>query len=238
VSTVTRSSDVAAGAYDGSVNIDAVIFDCDGLLVDTETAWTRAERVLYERRGVEFTIEHKRELIGTSGPVAQALVERHLSMAPGSGDTLQREMRELALFEIKRAAPPMPGAHELVDALRAAGTPIALASNSPHMLLRPSLEGAGFAESFDAVVSAEDVETGKPAPDIYLEACRRLGADPRRSVALEDSPSGVAAAIAAGMFVIGVPSLEGVELRKASLLADSLLAPEVHEAVGLRRLAA
>jgi HAD superfamily hydrolase (TIGR01509 family) len=216
------------------VAIDAVIFDCDGLLVDTETAWTRAERVLYGRRGVTFTLDHKRELLGTSGPVAQAIVERHLGLEPGSGVTLQQEMHELALLEIERAAPPMPGAAELVAELTSAGVPIGLASNSPHSLLRPSLRSAGFDAAFGAVVSAQDVALGKPAPDVYVEACRRLGADPERSIALEDSPTGIGAARAAGMFVIGIPSLPGIELTEASLVAAALHAAEVRSALGLK----
>lgn len=217
-----------------AVTIDAVIFDCDGLLVDTESAWTRAERVLYARRGVAFTLEHKQELIGTAAAVAQAIVERHLGLRPGSGRTLQDEMHELALAEIERAAPPMPGATDLVADLRAEGVPLGVASNSPHALLAPSLRTAGLDAAFGAVVSAQDVAAGKPAPDVYLEACRRLGADPARSIALEDSPTGVAAARAAGMFVIGIPSLAGIELPAAALVADALHAAEVRDALGLR----
>ncbi len=218
----------------GHVPIDAVIFDCDGLLVDTESAWTRAERILYARRGVEFTLDHKRELLGTAGPVAQATVERHLGLRPGEGAAMEDEMRALVLAELALGTPPMPGAGELVAALRTHGTPIGLASNSPHHLLRPSLHGAGFADAFAAVVSAQDVPAGKPAPDVYLEACRRLGADPARSVALEDSPTGAAAARAAGMFVIGVPSLPDLEMPAAEIVVTSLHAVEIHEAVGLR----
>jgi HAD superfamily hydrolase (TIGR01509 family) len=216
------------------VAFDAVIFDCDGLLVDTESAWTRAERVLYARRGVEFTLEHKQELIGTAAAVAQATVERHLGLAPGSGVTLQDEMHELAQVEIERAAPPMPGAVDLVADLRAQGVALGVASNSPPELLGRSLRAAGFRTEFGAVVSAHDVAAAKPAPDVYLEACRRLGADPARSVALEDSPTGVAAARAAGMFVIGIPSLEGIELPDASLVAHALHTAEVRDALGLR----
>jgi HAD superfamily hydrolase (TIGR01509 family) len=214
--------------------IDAVIFDCDGLLVDTESAWTRAERVLYARRGVEFTLEHKQELIGTAAAVAQAIVERHLGLAPGSGVTLQEEMHELALLEIERFAPPMPGATDLVADLRAESVPLGVASNSPAALLGRSLRAAGFDTAFGAVVSAHELPAAKPAPDVYLEACRRLGADPARSIALEDSPTGVAAARAAGMFVIGIPSLQGIELPDASLLAPALHAAEVRDALGLR----
>ncbi|HEU4655960.1 MAG TPA: HAD family phosphatase [Capillimicrobium sp.] len=213
---------------------DAVIFDCDGLLVDSETAWTRAERVLYARRGVEFTEDHKRELLGTSPVVAQAAVERHLGLEPGEGASMHEELHELALIEVARHAPPMPGATELVAALRRRGTPIGLASNSPVALVEGALRAGGFTDAFDAVVSAQEVERPKPAPDVYLEACRRLGADPASCVALEDSPTGVAAARAAGLFVVGVPSMSGIELPGADVVAGSLRAPEVLSAVGLR----
>lgn len=211
-----------------------MIFDCDGLLVDTETAWSRAERELYARRGVEFTMDHKRELLGTSAEIAKTIVERHLGLPPGGSEALVEEMHELVVCEIERAAPPMPGAPELVAGLRRAGTPVGLASNSPRTLVSLSLRVAGFEDAFDAVVSAEEVAAGKPAPDVYLAACERLGADPRRAIALEDSHTGTVAARAAGMYVVGVPSMEGVELPEAHLVAPSLHHHEVHAAVGLR----
>jgi HAD superfamily hydrolase (TIGR01509 family) len=211
-----------------------VIFDCDGLLVDSESAWTRAEATLYERHGIAFTLEHKHELLGTSGPVAIATLERHLGLAEGDGAALLGELNQLALEEVKRAAPALPGAVELVAALAEAGVPIGVASNSPHVLVDASLRSAGLQDAFAAVVSAQDVAHGKPAPDVYLEACRRLDADPGASIALEDSPTGVQAARAAGLHVIGVPSLEGVQLPGANTVAASLLAPAVYAAVGLR----
>jgi HAD superfamily hydrolase (TIGR01509 family) len=212
----------------------SVIFDCDGLLVDSESAWTRAEATLYERHGVVFTLEHKQELLGTSGPIAIATLERHLDLPAGEGAKLLGELNELALMEVEREAPALPGAVELVAALNEAGVPIGVASNSPHVLVDASLRSARLQDAFGAVVSAQDVAHGKPAPDVYLEACRRLTADPAASVALEDSPTGVEAARAAGLHVIGVPSLEGVELPGAHTLAGSLRAPAVWAAVGLR----
>ena len=109
-----------------------------------------------------------------------------------------------------------------------------MASNSPHALVDASLRSAGLTGAFGAVVSAQDVDHGKPAPDVYLEACRRLDADPAGSVAFEDSPTGVAAARAAGLHVIGVPSLAGVELPAAHAVASSLRTSSVYAAVGLR----
>ena len=211
----------------------AVVFDCDGLLLDTESAWTRAEQVLYDRRGIEFTLDHKRELLGTSGPRAQATIERHLGAA-GRGAALLAELNELVLEELARTAPPQPGATELVSALRAHGVPVGVASNSPAPHVELALRVSGFEGAFDAVWTADRVAHPKPAPDVYLESCRSLGAPPDRAVALEDSPTGVAAAVAAGVFVIGIPSLEGITLPEAHLEASSLDDAEVWAAVGLR----
>ena len=198
-----------------------VVFDCDGLLLDTEQAWTRAEIALYARHGVEFTMEHKREMLGTAGRESRDWLERHLGL-PGRGEELAAEMRELVLGELGDGAPPRPGALELLEALRAQGTPVGLASNSFRAFVDAALAPLDLASRFASVLSFEEVEHPKPAPDLYLESCRRLGADPAESVALEDSPTGVASAVAAGMHVIAVPSLEGVDLSAAHLVASSL----------------
>jgi HAD superfamily hydrolase (TIGR01509 family) len=192
--------------------------------------------VLYRRHGAEFTLEHKQDLLGTSGPRARALFERHLGL-PGRGADLAAELLELVFAEIARAAPPQPGARELIAAVRGEGLPLGVASNSPRDLVALALRVAGLDDVFDSVLTAEDVEHPKPAPDVYLASCRALGADPERSIALEDSPTGVGAAVAAGMFVVGVPSLEGVSLAAAHLCAPSLRAPEVWGALGLRMAA-
>ena len=128
-------------------------------------------------------------------------------------------------------AEPRPGARGVVEALTGR-TPLAVASNSPDSFVRSALAAARLDGAFDAVVTADQVAEAKPAPDTYLEACRRLGAAPPRSVALEDSPTGVAAARAAGMFVIGVPSVAGIVL-EADLVAMSLDDAGVRAAVGL-----
>ena len=211
----------------------AVVFDCDGLLLDTESAWSRAEAVLYRRYGAEFTLEHKRELIGTAGAVASAIVERHLGR-PGEGAALRDELNEIVFTEVGRSAPPQPGAVELVRALRAEGVALGVASNSPAALVDLALRVAGLDGEFASVVTVDHVEHPKPAPDIYLASCRALGAAPERAVALEDSPTGVASARAAGLYVVGVPSLEGVTLPDAHLQQSSLRAHEVWRAVGLR----
>ena len=200
----------------------AVVFDNDGLLLDTESVWTRAEQDLFERRGLEFTPADKMELVGTSAAIAGSVLERRLE-EPGRAGALIEELNELVIAELEHGVEAMVGARELLAALRERGTPIGLVSNSPIEFVRRSLEIVAFGDRFDVVVSAHETAAPKPAPDPYLEACRRLGVEAGPSVvALEDSPTGVAAARAAGLTVIGIPSIEGVVLEEAHHLAESL----------------
>jgi len=203
----------------------AVIFDNDGLTLDTALTWTRAEATLYARYGVEFTLDHKREMLGTSGAKSAMAMERHLDQE-GRGHELHAELDGAGVDA-------MPGARELIAALRERGVPIGLATNSGREFATRALTAAGVLDRFDAVVSAEEVEHPKPAPDVYLEAAARLGADPAATVALEDSETGVAAARAAGMTVIGVPSFPGVALDAANLVVPALTDPRVWELLEL-----
>jgi HAD superfamily hydrolase (TIGR01509 family) len=201
----------------------AVVFDNDGLLLDTESVWTRAEEDLFERRGTAFTPADKRELVGTSAEIAGAVLERRLG-EPGQAAELIEELNALVVAELEHGVEAMIGARELLHSLRRRGTPIGLVSNSPLVFVKRSLEIVGFEDHFDVVLSAHEVAAPKPAPDPYIEACRRLGVEPGPGVvALEDSPTGVAAARAAGLTVIGVPSIEGVPLEEAHHIAESLL---------------
>jgi HAD superfamily hydrolase (TIGR01509 family) len=212
---------------------DAVIFDNDGLLLDTEEAWTRAEQHLFERYGREFTIEHKRALLGNAHAVAAAKLEAMLDQ-PGAGGRLWAELDALVMEEALAGAPPRPGARELLDALVARGTPVAIASNSRRPFVERVLEVSGLPlGGVRAIVTVEDVEHPKPAPDIYLAACRALGVEPARSAALEDSPPGVRSATEAGLFVIAVPYFDDHELDGAALVAPSLDDPRVAAALGL-----
>jgi HAD superfamily hydrolase (TIGR01509 family) len=210
----------------------AAVFDHDGLTLDTEQAWTRAEKALFANHGATFTLDHKRDLLGSSRAVAAARIERHLGL-PGRGEALMDELHELVMDELQRGAPPMPGAVALLAALRARGVPVGLASNSATDFVDRALAGAGLRDAFDAVLTADRVARPKPAPDVYLAAAEALGAPPERCVALEDSQTGVAAARAAGMTVVGVPSLPGVALDAADLVAPSLTDPRVWAMLGL-----
>jgi HAD superfamily hydrolase (TIGR01509 family) len=202
---------------------DAVVFDNDGLLLDTESVWTRAEEDLFELRGTEFTPADKLELVGTSAEIAGGILERRLG-EPGRAGELIEELNELVVAELEHGVEAMLGARELLERLRDQGVPLGLVSNSPLRFVRRSIELAGFEGFFQVILSAHEVAAPKPAPDPYLEACRRLGVEPGPEiVALEDSPTGVAAARAAGLTVIGIPSVEGVLLDEAHHLAESLL---------------
>ena len=202
---------------------DAVLFDNDGLLLDTESVWTRAEQDMFDAYGHEFTAAHKLELVGKSGAIASKLLEGWLGQE-GRGVELMAELDRMVVAELEHGVEAMVGARDLLERLQAQGTPIGLVSNSPMPFVRRSLEIVGFEAIFDVLISGHDVAAPKPAPDPYLEACRRLGVEAGPDVvALEDSPTGVAAARAAGLTVIGVPSLDGIELAEAHAIAGSLL---------------
>jgi HAD superfamily hydrolase (TIGR01509 family) len=211
---------------------DAVCFDNDGLLLETETAWTRAEEVLFARRGRTFTDDHKRYILGSAGEMAARKLEEMLEL-PGQGRALSAELHELVMAELAKGVEPMPGAVALVDALRAQGTPVALVSNSARDFVERALAMAGVGDRFDAVFAREDVEHGKPAPDLYLAACAALGVAPGAAVGLEDTATGIAALKAAGLTAVGVPSFPGVTLDEADLVAASLEDPSVLRIVGL-----
>ena len=210
----------------------AVIFDLDGLLLDTESVWTRAEVKLFAQYGRTFGDAEKRRLIGTSGARAAGILEDMLGL-PGEGAALSALVRDLVWTELEAGTEAQPGAVALVAALARRGTPIGVASNSPRAIVDRSLSFSVFDAPFGVVLGGDEVEHPKPAPDLYLEACRRLGADPARCVAFEDSPPGVASARAAGLRVVGVPSFPGVTLEEAHVVTESLADAAAREAVGL-----
>jgi HAD superfamily hydrolase (TIGR01509 family) len=161
--------------------------------------------------------------------MAAELLEGWLEQ-PGRGAALMEDLDELVVAELEHGVEAMVGARDLLERLQAQGTPIGLVSNSPLVFVERSLEIVGFESIFDVVVSAHEVAAPKPAPDPYLEACTRLGVGAGPGViALEDSPTGVAAARAAGLTVIGVPSVDGIELLEAHHIAASLLDATVVE---------
>lgn len=207
---------------------ESVVFDCDGLLLDTEKFWQEGERRLFAEYGQEYTAEHQQRLIGTSGVETGGILAEVL-VQQGRGLALLSELRELVWEAIVNGAQPMPGALDLVREL-SAKIPLGVASNSPRELVREALGSAGLNGAFDLILGEEDVRYPKPDAQIYLAACERLNSAPQCSVALEDSPPGVAAARSAGMYVVGVPSIKGAELA-ANETVDSLEHKAVREAI-------
>jgi HAD superfamily hydrolase (TIGR01509 family) len=199
----------------------AVVFDMDGLLLDTEVLWQRAEAELFSRHGAEYTLDDALAVMGTSFDATARYFAERLSQPQERGAGLVDELRVLMLEELRREVQARPGAVELVERLRER-IPLALASNSSRTLVDAALQTADLADAFDAIVTADDVEHPKPAPDLYLLACERLGVPPDRALALEDTAPGIAAAKAAGLTCFAVPQFAETDASAADRVVDSL----------------
>ncbi|RSN58912.1 HAD family phosphatase [Amycolatopsis sp. WAC 04182] len=192
------------GLFDGR-NPRAVVFDCDGLLMDTEPCWSVAETELFARRGLPFGPDEKALVIGKSLPAADAMAEAFGE--PEGGAEIADELLRLVTEVVTAKAEAMPGARELVE-LTAAAVPVAVASNSPRALLEAALVRGGLSEMFPVKLAADEVAAPKPDPEMYLTACALLDVDPVDALAFEDSMTGLRSARAAGVTVIGVPTLK------------------------------
>jgi len=198
----------------------AVIFDFDGVILDSETPEFESHRRVYAQCGAELTREEWCGQIGTWSEDLGArwhtvLCER--SSRPLDREAFEREKRRIFQELVPRE--PMRGIRELLNALVAAGIPRAVASSGPARWVTPGIEELGLTSLFGAIVTGNDIPRRKPAPDGYLEAARRLGADPARTVAIEDSGPGILAARAAGMKTVAIPHplTEGHDLSGADL---------------------
>jgi HAD superfamily hydrolase (TIGR01509 family) len=186
--------------------VDAVIFDLDGLLLESEQVWNAAKERLTSERGGRWRDEARREMLGMSSPEWSRYMRDELSV-PMEPEEISSEVVSLMGEEYERELPVLPGAGYAVERL-GARWPLGLASSSNRELIDMVLDRAGWAGLFAATVSSEEVARGKPAPDVYLEAAQRLGASPERCLAVEDSSAGIRSAHAAGLAVIAVPNRE------------------------------
>ncbi|NUR90072.1 MAG: HAD family phosphatase [Nonomuraea sp.] len=205
--------------------MEAVFFDMDGLLVDTEKVWLEIETVVMARLGGEWTPEHQSHLVGGSmeRTVAYMLGVSGSDVAP---EVLREWMIDGMVARLADGVQIMPGASELLDALRDEGVPVALVTSSLKEIADAVLKSVGR-DRFDAIVTADDVTHTKPDPEPYLTATRLLGVEPVRCVVLEDSPNGVAAGTAAGCAVVAVPSLLPIEPAPGRLVVGSLTEVDV-----------
>lgn len=183
---------------------DAVVFDLDGVLLESEQRWNEAKEALVREAGGRWRDEAPTVMMGMSSPEWAAYLRDDLGVAMDAL-AISRDVVRRMQEGYRRELPLLPGAVEAVRAL-AARWPLGLASSSNREIIDLVLEQAGFAGAFRVTVSSEEVPRGKPAPDVYLTAAERLGADPVRCVAIEDSSNGLRAAHAARMPVIAVPN--------------------------------
>ncbi|MGN9840332.1 HAD family hydrolase [Nonomuraea sp. H19] len=211
--------------------MQAVFFDMDGLLVDSEKVWLEIETEVMARLGASWTPEHQAHLVGGS-------MERTLDyMLAVSGsdvnpETVQEWMTTGMVSRLSQGVRVMPGASELLDALRDEGVPVGLVTSSLKEIAEAVLKSVGR-DRFDVIVTADDVTRTKPDPEPYLTASELLGVEPVRCVVLEDSPNGVAAATAAGCAVVAVPSLLPIEPAPGRLVVSSLTEVGVVDLRGL-----
>jgi HAD superfamily hydrolase (TIGR01509 family) len=199
----------------------AVVFDMDGLLLDTELLWHRAETELFTRHGAEFSWDDKMAVIGSSFAFTADYFADRLGLPLEQGPGLVDEMVSLMEAQLREHVAGRPGAVELVERLRGR-TRLGLASNSPRHLVDAALATARITDAFEAIVTSDEVDNSKPAPDLYLLACERLRVEPAEALALEDSASGIAAAKAAGLTCIAVPQFAETDVSAADRVIDSL----------------
>ncbi len=184
--------------------IEAVVFDLDGVLLESERVWDEARRELTTELGGRWTDQAQRDMMGMSSLEWSRYMHDELGVSLPAAAISDEVVRRLERLYRERL-PLLPGAGEAVERL-AARWPLAVASSSNRPLIELVLELAGVSDRFRVVVSSEEVARGKPAPDVYLEAAHRLGVPPRHAAAIEDSESGLRAATAAGMRVIAIPN--------------------------------
>jgi HAD superfamily hydrolase (TIGR01509 family) len=184
--------------------VAAIVFDLDGVLIDSEQTWARVRRAYALAHGGRYPDDADRAMQGMSSVEWSRYMHEELGV-PLDPATISEEVAASVAEEYHRALPLLPGAVEAVRAL-AARWPLGLASSANRSLIDLVLEESGLAPCFRATVSSEEVPRGKPAPDVYLEAARRLEVEPGACVAVEDSSNGLRAAAAAGMRVVAVPN--------------------------------
>jgi HAD superfamily hydrolase (TIGR01509 family) len=204
--------------------IEAVVFDMDGVLVDSEPIWRAVERQVFAGVGIEVTEEDLKATMGVRvADVVDRWHRRHPWDRPSRREVTERIVEEVSRA-IERNGALNAGAQRAVDHVAGLGLRLALASSSPMPLIRAVLSMGGLADRFDAVLSAEDEARGKPDPAVYRSAARALGVAADRCLAVEDSPNGVRAAKAAGMVVVGVSAdpLEDDPAAGADLVLASL----------------
>ena len=186
--------------------IEAVVFDMDGVLIDSEPVWERVRRQFTADRGGHWPADALDRMMGMSTAEWSAYISTDFGIGLAPRQVAEQVIAAMAA-EYEKHLPLLPGATEAVRSL-AGQWPLAVASSSPRSLIGTVLDAADLASAFAAVVSSEEVPRGKPAPDVYLAAADRLSVSPKACAAIEDSSNGLRSAAAAGFTVIAVPRPE------------------------------
>jgi HAD superfamily hydrolase (TIGR01509 family) len=183
---------------------DAVVFDLDGVLVDSEHTWRDAKKDLVEETGGSWKEEATLKMLGMSSTEWSQYLHDELGVPLDPGEISRRVAERMV--ELYRAdLPLLPGAVEAVRRMQSEW-PLALATSSNREVIDTFLELTGLGDAFQTTISTEEVAAGKPSPDVYLEATKRLGVEAEKSVAVEDSTNGLRAGLAAGLHVIAIPN--------------------------------
>jgi HAD superfamily hydrolase (TIGR01509 family) len=201
--------------------IDAVVFDLDGVLLDSEQVWDEAREELARERGGRWHERAQRDMMGMSSTEWSRYMHDVIGLAEPPEAINEDVVRRMERRYGERL-PLLPGAREAVERL-AARWPLGLASSSNRPLIDLVLEVSGFGRYFRATVSSEEVSRGKPAPDVFLEAARRLGVAPERVAVVEDSENGIRAGRTAGMRVVAIPNAHFPPGEEALAAADVVL---------------
>jgi HAD superfamily hydrolase (TIGR01509 family) len=201
--------------------IEAVVFDLDGVLIASEEVWDTVREQYVRERGGRYDADVQRAMMGMSAPEWSRFLHEDAGV-PDEPEAINRDVVELMLEAYRRELPLVPGAVEAVPRV-AAVFPLALASSSNREIFEEVLELARLTDWFRATVSSEEVERGKPAPDVYLEAARRLGVAPESCAAVEDSHAGIRSASSAGMRVVAIPNASYPPDDEALSLADAVV---------------
>ncbi|MCO1615892.1 MULTISPECIES: HAD family hydrolase [Micromonospora] len=218
--------------------VDAVLFDLDGVIVDSEPVWEEVRRAYVAEHGGTWQPDTQRRLMGMSTAEWAGYLSGELGVDRSAEQVATEVVTEMARRYAQRV-PLIDGADAVVRGM-AARWPLGLASSSPTRLIAAALDATGLAGAFGATLSTEETARGKPAPDVWLAVAQRLGVDPARCVAVEDSSNGVRSAAAAGCRVVAVPHgsypLDPDAEALAAVLLPSIgaLTPEVVESLGGR----
>jgi HAD superfamily hydrolase (TIGR01509 family) len=207
-------------------SIQAVVFDLDGVIVDSEHVWDAAREALSRERGGDWHEGAQQDMMGMSSVEWSRYMHERLGLKDPPEEISAEVVRRLQAT-YREELPLIDGATEAVARL-AGRWPLGLASSSNREIIDLVLELSGLDRFFEATVSSEEVQRGKPSPDVYLEAARRLGADPADSAAVEDSRSGILSASAAGMRVVAIPNKRFPPDEEALAAADVII-PSINE---------